>query len=105
MKPFTQKYLGLVTTGNFQGSHKFLNMTTVQKLNKINWKPMTMPDVIIKRVEYLADLERRSSSSGGWRFCNRNHGIFAYRTEGDYEEPLIKQEVLNPDIPGKLPGG
>ena len=64
---------------------------------------MPMSDAIIKRVEYLADRERRSGRSGGWWFCNHNHEISADETEVDDEEPLIKDEVLHPDIPVDLP--
>ena len=60
---------------------------------------MHMTDAIIKRVKYIADRERRSGSSGGWRFCNRNHERYSDGTEGDEEEALIEQEVVHPDKP------
>ena len=64
---------------------------------------MTMPDAIIKRVEYLAYQEHRSIISGGWRFSNPNHEIFLDVTKGDDGEPLIDQEVAHPDIPANIP--
>ena len=87
----TRKCLGLGTTGNLQGSYKFFDLTTGKKLKKLAWTPIPMPDAIIKRLEYLVAQELRSGSSGGCRFCNRNREIYAYRNEGDDEEPLIKK--------------
>ena len=81
----TQKCLGIVTTGNLRGSYKFLDLNTVNKLNKKYWTPMPMPYAIIKRVEYLADQEHRSGISGGWIFRNHNHEIYSDGTEGDDE--------------------
>ena len=63
-----------------------------------------MPDAIIKRVEYLPAWDRRSGSSGGCIFCNRNHERFSDVNEGYDEEPLINPEVVHPDIPAELPG-
>ena len=65
---------------------------------------MPMPYTIIKRVEYLEARDQRSGRSGGWRFCNRNIEKYYNVTEGDDEEPFIKQEVVHSDIPAELPG-
>ena len=55
LKLRTRKCLGILPTGNLQGTYKFLYLTTVKKLNKRAWTPIPIPDAIIKRVEYLAD--------------------------------------------------
>ena len=64
---------------------------------------MPIPDVIIKRVEFLAAWECRYGISGGWILRNRNHEIFSEGTEWDDEEPLIEKEVVHPDIPSNIP--
>ena len=91
MKSFTRNCLGILPTGNLQGTYKFLYLTTVKKLNKRAWTPIPIPDAIIKRVEYLADLNCRSGSSGGYIFGNCNHDRYSDGNEGDDEEPLIDQ--------------
>ena len=49
-KSRTPNVLGLVPTGNIQGSYKFLGLTTGKKLKKQAWKSMPMPDAITKIV-------------------------------------------------------
>ena len=67
MKSRARIVLGLEPQVNIQCSYKFLGMTTGKKPKKRAWKPMPMPDAIIKRVEYLASQNSRSGRSGIWR--------------------------------------
>ena len=50
MKSRARIVLGLEPQVNIQCSYKFLGMTTGKKLKKRAWKPMPMPDTIIKIV-------------------------------------------------------
>ena len=79
-------------------------MTTGKKLKKQDWAPMSIPDAIIKKEEYLAAQDRRSGSSVGYILCDRNYEIFDDETEGDDAKPLTEQEAVHLDIPSKLPG-
>ena len=63
---------------------------------------MPIPYAIIKRVKYISARERKSGSSGGWIFCNRNNERYDDGNEGDNEEPLVDKEVVHLDIPAEL---
>jgi hypothetical protein len=103
-KPRTTPAIALRPTGNAQGTHKFLSLTTGKKIKRRFWTEYpAVPDSVIKKVEQLA---ARDGRYGNLSFANRNGDLFAWNDEVDeeYDQMLVDRSNPHPDLPAELPG-
>ena len=57
MEARTQGCIALLPIGNIQGSVKFLRLDTNKIVTRDQWKTLPMPDIVISRLNDLADLD------------------------------------------------
>jgi hypothetical protein len=69
MQTRTTGAISLRPTGNEQGGHYFMSLTTGRRLNRNHWTPLPMPEEVIDRVHTLA---RRSKASRTLQFTWRD---------------------------------
>ena len=62
MEPRTQGCIALLPIGNIQGSVKFLRLDTNKTVTRDQWKALPMPDIVISRLNDLADLDNGKRS-------------------------------------------
>jgi hypothetical protein len=62
MSERTQPSICLGPTANFQGSYKFLSLRTGKRITCKQFKELPMPDLIIKRVEAMAEREQQNKT-------------------------------------------
>jgi hypothetical protein len=78
----TKGAISLGPSGNLQGGHKFMALNTGKKITRRNWDVITMPDLVISRVNALG-----SNQPELLIFTDR-HG----RLVGDVELPGIPDD-------------
>jgi hypothetical protein len=110
MQERTKSCINLGPTGNFQGTHKFLNLETGEVIKRMRFTEIPMPDSAIARVEYWAKRDKQERSDT-LVFSNRNNEHFGWDEEGDnlplVDDNAVEQEPTHaayPDIPAELPG-
>lgn len=74
--------IALRRTGNEQGGHYFLNLTSGKVLNRSHWTPLPMPQNVIDRVHVLAI---RSHANRALMF-RHGDGRIVGEDDEDYEE-------------------
>ena len=62
MEARTQGCIALIPNGNLQGSMKFLRLDTNKIVTRDQWKALPMPDIVINRLNDLADLDNGKRS-------------------------------------------
>jgi len=62
MESRTQGCIALTPVGNLQGSMKFLRLDTNKVVTRDQWKALPMPDIVISRLNDLADLDNGKRS-------------------------------------------
>ncbi|KAL7502656.1 hypothetical protein ACHAXN_000584, partial [Cyclotella atomus] len=110
MQERTKSCINLGPTGNFQGTHQFLNLETGEIIKRKKFTMLPMPDSMIKRVEELARQDGQSRRNR-LLFRNQNGERFDW-DEDDDEEPLVDDNAVEaeppaaqfPSIPAKFPG-
>ena len=88
-------------TGNLQGSYKFLNLRTGQKITRRDFTPLPMPDEIIERVNELGKADRQPQLMTFYDRHGRPIGeISDYEITGvPYEEQAPDDNNVNvPDV-------
>jgi hypothetical protein len=94
-------------TGNFQGTHKFLDLSSGQVVKRKRFDELPMPDSVIRKLERWG---RRDKQNGRLTFADRNNNAFDW--DDEYElKPLIDDNAIEPehpapfpDIPAEMPG-
>jgi Reverse transcriptase (RNA-dependent DNA polymerase) len=81
MVPRTTGAIALRPTGNAQGGHFFMSLTTGRRLVRNNWTALPLPQDVIERLRDLANREQRSLAARqrtgpGLAFLNRNQLAF-----------------------------
>jgi hypothetical protein len=83
--------IALRPTGNIQGGHYFMSLSTGRRLNRSAWTPLPMPGEVIERVQQLA---RRNPAGGALEFGWRNGEPIE---DGPDEEDDGHDDDYNPD--------
>ena len=83
--------LALRPTGNVQGGHYFLSLTSGRRINRNRWTTLPMPNDVIDRIHALA---RRSGASLGITFTDRD-GNLLFTADDDYDSD--DDETFHPD--------
>jgi hypothetical protein len=81
--------IALCSTGNEQGGHYFLSLTTGRLLNRNHWTVLPMPADVINRVHTLA---RRSNAPRGLTFADRSGDPFL-----DHDDDDSTDDSYDPD--------
>jgi hypothetical protein len=104
MTPRTHPAICMGPTGNFQGTYKFMCLTTGKKLHRRKWDEIPMPRSVIKKVNRMA---KRDKTKAKLTFCNQNNEPFDFNN-GEYDEQpeqLVEPAPSPyPGIPAELPG-
>jgi hypothetical protein len=93
-------------TGNFQGTHKFLDLESGQVVKRKRFDEFPMPDSVIRKLERWG---QRDQHNGRLTFADRNNVPFDWDDEYKFK-PLIDDNAIEPeiapcpDIPAELPG-
>lgn len=88
-------------TGNIQGTHSFLNLSTGLVIKRRHFTELPLPDSVIKRVETLAD---KSNVSSNLVFANRHKIPFDW-PDTDLFPPLDTTPMAAfPNLPAEMPG-
>ena len=90
-------------TGNLQGTYKFFNLLTGQKIKRRRFTRFPMPDSVIKKVERYA---RRGARPGEFDFADRSSVLFKWNEVIDeHPEEMVQEDVvLYPTLAAELPG-
>lgn len=106
MQERTSSCINLGPTGNFQGTHKFLCLTTGRVIKRRKFTELPMPDSMIRRVEALAAADRQTRRQT-LDFRNRNNMEFGWDED---DEPMVEDNAIEPapapfpDVPAEFPG-
>ena len=60
MIPRTIGTIALRPTGNAQGGHFFMSLSTGRVISRYRWTELPMPQDVIDRVHHIASLQRRN---------------------------------------------
>jgi hypothetical protein len=63
-KARTTGAIALNPTGNVQGDHYFMSLTTGKRLSRAQWTELPMPDAVIAAVEQRAEAEKTTFDCG-----------------------------------------
>ena len=98
--------INLGPTGNMQGTHKFLCLSSGNVLKRRQFKERPMPDSVINLIN---DMGTKQKQEGRLRFHNRHNKPFSW-TDEDENEILIEDNAPEsqiapfPSIPAEEPG-
>ncbi len=93
----------LGSTGNLQGTYKFLSLATGKKVKQCAFAPYPMPDLVIKKVKAYG---KSTALLGIFHFANRNGILFEWNEEVDeFPEGIVKVKdiVLYPSLAAEHP--
>lgn len=88
-------YLG--STGNFQGTCRFLNLDTGCVIKRRFFTEIPMPTSVIRRVEYWADRDKQDARAS-LAFRNRNNERFSW-DDNDDDTPIVEDNAVEPAVP------
>ena len=86
----------LGTTGNVQGSYKFLNLATNRRIYRNFWTEVPAPDWVIRRVN---DLGRKDSAERELVFKNRRQEVIEDDDGHDDEEDDTEEGIADDGTP------
>ncbi len=94
----------LGSTGNLQGTYKFLSLATRKKVKRRAFTPYPMPDSVFKKVEAYG---KSTTLPGIFDFADRNGIFFEWNEEVDkFPKGIVDIEdaVLYPSLAAEHPG-
>ncbi len=102
LEPRTKWAICMGSTGNLQGSYKFLSLATGKKVMRRKFTEMPVTEAVIKQVEEMAV---KDGAVKGISFKDRKGVEYIFDNDEEYEMLVESDEPAPfPDIPAEAPG-